>query len=111
MIILLDNISNDQYDDLLSYNIVFINLIDASAVNTILECIVRNTPILVNRLPATVEYLGSNYPLFYDDLDDINLLVSNRTNIKNAWKYLKNMDKSFLTIQSFLNNFIQLYKN
>jgi len=33
--------SNEEYDELLSKNIVFLNLVDASAVNTIIECIAR----------------------------------------------------------------------
>ena len=55
---IIDKLSNEDYDNLLTKNIVFIKLVDASAVNTIIECIVRNTPIIVNRLPATEELLG-----------------------------------------------------
>ena len=106
-VIVLENISNEQYDTLLQKNIVFINLVDASAVNTILECIVRNTPILVNRLPAAEEYLGCSYPLFYETLDEVNNLLSDRTNIRKAHKYLKNMDKTKFSIQHFINQLIQ----
>ena len=45
-IVVQERLSNDHYDSLLAENIVFINLIDASAVNTVLECIVRNTPFI-----------------------------------------------------------------
>ena len=44
-------LDNEQYDKLLSNNIVFLNLIDASACNTLLECITRNTPIIINPIP------------------------------------------------------------
>ena len=63
-------LANDDYDRLLAQNIVFLNLYDASANNTILECIARNTPVLVNPLPAVVEYLGEGYPLYYRSLDE-----------------------------------------
>ena len=109
----LEDISNGQYDELLKTSIVFIKLVDASAVNTILECIVRNTPILVNRLATTEEYLGSGYPLFYDNLDHANDLISNRKNIKRAHKYLRNMDKSRFRIGSFLDSLVwsDMYQN
>ncbi|KAJ3223130.1 hypothetical protein HDU81_009390 [Chytriomyces hyalinus] len=58
---------NGEYDKLLSENIVFLKLMDASAVNTVIECIVRNTPVLVNRHPAVVEMLGTEYPFYYRD--------------------------------------------
>ena len=97
----LTNITNDQYDDLLKCNVVFINLVDASAVNTVLECIVRNTPILVNRLPATEEYLGRNYPLFYHDISDCYKLLSD-SNIYRAHKYLCRLDKNHYSIDNFI---------
>jgi hypothetical protein len=48
----IEQLPDNKYDELLSRNAVFLNLLDASASNTVVECIVRNTPILVNRLPA-----------------------------------------------------------
>jgi len=109
---LLEGLNNTQYDHLLTQNIVFINLVDAAAVNTILECIARNTPILVNRLPATEEYLGRDYPLFYDSYEHAYELLSNDKNIKNGYKYLIKMDKSRFTINYFINNLIssELYR-
>lgn len=58
------------YDHLLSRSIVFLDLIDASANNSVIECLARDTPLLVNRHPAVVEYLGADYPLYFDDLRD-----------------------------------------
>ena len=101
----IDRLSNDEYDDLLTKCVVFIDLYDASAVNTIIECIVRNTPIIVNKLPAVVEYLGSNYPLYFTDVKDINEdNLLNINNIKKANKYLKSMNKDFLRIDNFIDN-------
>ena len=100
---ILDMVPNEEYDYLLKKNIVFIELIDASAVNTVIECIVRNTPILVNKLPAVVEYLGENYPLFYKDIQHAHSLLSNKKNILKAHKYLKKLDKSKFTIEHFIH--------
>ncbi len=118
-IVVQERLSNDQYDTLLAENIVFINLIDASAVNTVLECIVRNTPIVVNRHPAVVEMLGVHYPLYYGDnygkissaaMDsDIEKLLSDTINIKHAYKYLLHMDKSKFMIDTFLTKFKETF--
>jgi hypothetical protein len=64
----LTHVSNQNYDELLSENIGFIDLYDTSANNTVIECIVRATPLLVNPLPAVVEYLGENYPFYFNNL-------------------------------------------
>ena len=57
---------NNQYDELLSQNIVFLDLYDSSANNSVIECIARGTPLLVNKIAPVVEYLGENYPFFYE---------------------------------------------
>ena len=94
----------DEYDNFLDKNIVFIDLIDSAANNTVLECIVRNTPVLLNRTAGAVEYLGREYPLYFDSLDDVERLVS-RENIERAHMYLKNLDKSRFTLETFVKNF------
>ena len=59
---------NDEYDRLLCENIVFLYMYDASANNTVIECIARNTPILVNPIEPVKEYLGEDYPFYYEVL-------------------------------------------
>ena len=103
----LEYLDNNAYDECLSSNIVFINLIGASAVNTVIECIVRNTPILVNRLPATIEMLGEKYPLFYEEVKDVSELLTLKK-ITKGWQYLKQMDKTKYKIDTFLKNFFEL---
>jgi hypothetical protein len=113
---IVERLSNDEYDKILTENVVFVHLVDASAVNTVIECIVRNTPIIVNRLPAVVEMLGERYPLYYGDANgntqnnyDLNNqvvdLLINTSNIQKAYLYLKNLDKSRFNITVFLQNF------
>jgi exopolysaccharide biosynthesis predicted pyruvyltransferase EpsI len=101
---IISNINNDDYDKLLSESIVFLNLIDASAVNTLLECFVRNTPIIVNPLPAVVELLGKDYPLYYTDYKKVGQLLEYK-NIEKAFKYLKSRDKTKITIGYFMGQF------
>jgi polysaccharide pyruvyl transferase WcaK-like protein len=103
-------LENNDYDLFLMKNIVFINLIDASAVNTIIECIVRNTPIFVNRLPATEEALGRSYPLFYNEISDVtNMLNINK--ITEGYNYLCKMNKDKFKIETFINELKQILVN
>jgi hypothetical protein len=92
---------NADYDTLLSENIVFLNLIDASAVNTVLECIVRHTPIIVNRLPAVEEMLGENYPLFYTDLQQVSALLTVDC-LTAGHHYLKKLNQEKFKIETFI---------
>lgn len=101
----LSHVDNDGYDKLLRECVVFINLVDCSAVNTIVECIVRNTPILVNPLPAVVEYLGPHYPLYYSDLEHAARLLTSEVAVYEAHMYLKSLDKSKLRIEHFSSSF------
>ncbi len=66
----LTHVPNQKYDELLSENIGFIDLYDASANTAVIECIARATPLLINPLPAVVEYLGKDYPLYFNTLTE-----------------------------------------
>ncbi len=83
--------------------IVFLDLKDASVNNTVLECIARSTPLIVNRHPAVEEYLGVDYPLFYESLDQVEELSKDISVLK-AMDYLNNMDKSFLSIDRMIDS-------
>jgi hypothetical protein len=103
-------LNNDDFDTLLSQNVVFLQLKDASAVNTLIECIIRNTPIIVNPLPAVVEYLGPDYPYYYDQTNAFQVNQSNynlfsiRT-IQQTYNYLNRMDKTKFQMETFISNF------
>lgn len=108
----IEYISNADYDELITQNIVYINLVDASAVNTIIECIVRTTPIIVNNHPAVVELLGRGYPLYlksnpYDYCsinNEINQMLRSDKLLRRAHLYLKKLDKQNFYISKFLKD-------
>ena len=104
------HLQNNDYDKLLSESLIFLNLIDASAVNTVIECIVRNTPIYVNRLPALEEILGNKYPLFYDNINDVSNMLT-MDYIDKAYSYLKNLNKDKFKIDFFMKKFRETLKN
>lgn len=98
-------LDDNQYDLLLTENIVFLDLVDASVANTVIECIVRATPILINKIPPTIEMLGPDYPLFYDNISEIPSLLSN-DNILRTHQYLLNRDSSVYRIENFTSSFV-----
>ena len=115
----IDHLCDTDYDKLLSENIVFLNLIDASAVNTVIECIIRNTPLIINRRPAIVEILGADYPLYYGDCDgntdddytmnhQVVELLSDTKKLKSAYKYLLNFDKTKFSVGCFMTDFTKI---
>lgn len=103
---IIDRLSDEEYDDLLATTPVFIYLEDASAVNTIIECIVRATPILVNRLPAVEEYLGTGYPLFYDNFIQASEMLNDKEKLEEGHCYLRKMNLNRFNINTFLHNLI-----
>lgn len=105
------NISNDEFDNTLSECVGLVDLYDSSANNGIIECVARNTPLLVNRLPAAEEYLGKNYPLFFDDLDEASSMLYDENKIYEAHLYLKNMNKKWISGTYFANDLISKLQN
>lgn len=99
--------SPDQYDLLLGENVVFLPLFDSSANNALIECIVRNTPVLINRLPAVVEYLGEHYPLYYGTLEEAARKVEDFDLVGEASAYLRAMNKERFSREHFVRSFRQ----
>ena len=96
-----------EYDELLSANIAFIDLFDAGANNAVVECIARNTPLIVNKLEGVVDYLGENYPLYFNNLDEVPNLL-NDEKIEQAYNYLKDLNKDYLNVNKFTKDFINI---
>jgi hypothetical protein len=80
---------------------------DSAANNTILECIIRNTPIIVNKLESVVEYLGKDYPLYFNHLDEIPSLLNNEK-ILEAHQYLCDMKKDDVSMKYFMSQLINI---
>lgn len=102
-----------EYDRLLSENIVFIDLYDASANNSVIECMVRNTPILVNPLEPIIEYLGPRYPFYFRNLDEASSKLRDTALIRETHNYLRNLKfKKKLEPGYFLRSFVKssIYK-
>jgi hypothetical protein len=101
-------LNNHDYDTLINNSFLIVHQVNASANNAIIEAISRNIPIFCNRLEAAEEYLGKNYPLYFDDVADLGSLLQNKTRIHEAHEYLKsNQDlKKQVTMDSFLSGIL-----
>lgn len=86
-----EHVSDEEYDHLLAENVVFVDLLAANANNAVVECIVRTTPILVNRLPAVEEYLGTSYPLYYSDPAEAARMALDPGRLRAAHDYLRGL--------------------
>ena len=109
----LDNF--EEYDELIQSSILVMPLFDAAANNSILECIISNTPIFVTRCYGTVEYLGSEYPMFFEDIHELNILLSDRQTVFELYKltheYLTKMDKTHLSFKHFYSEILKFINN
>lgn len=99
----LENVDNSAYDELLDRNVVFLKLFDCSAVNTVLECMARTTPLIVNRHPALVELLGPNYPGFYANDHEAVCIAMEPARIERCHRYLASLDKGRLKLSYFVS--------
>lgn len=95
------------YDLLLATNVVFMHVLAAGANNAVVECIMRNTPICINRAEGPVFYLGKDYPLFFDTEEDI-CTVLTVDNIMAAHEYLKTMEKQWIYGEVFRESVVSV---
>jgi hypothetical protein len=99
----LGRITDDEYDSLLEESVFFLNLYDAPANTTVIECLVRNTPLLINRLPGVVEYLGEDYPFYYSSIEEAEAKLQQPALIQETVEYLSRSPmKTALTGEAYL---------
>ena len=99
------HLENKEYDKYMTTTCGFLDLLDTSANNGVTDCISRNIPLLVNCHPAVVEYLGDDYPLYYNSLETADKKIKDIQLIKDTHAYLKDMNKSRLDIHTFIKEF------
>ncbi len=108
----LPRLSDTDYDDLLASSVVVQQVYGAAANNTVVDCMVRGTPMIVNRLPALEQYLGSNYPLFVDDPEDsIPEHYWYASNLEKASIYLLERSKILPSVEEFVNQIDEFIKS
>ena len=106
----IERLTDAQYDELFVSNIVFLHMLDGSAINTLIEAILRNTPILINRLPAIVDVLGDSYPFYYNSATEAALKACSPHLIASAHDYLKQLDKSAYHVEVFIRDLKKVFE-
>ena len=99
-------LSNQDYDTWLTCNICVLYLYDTSINNTVIECLVRHCPLIINKHPAIVEILGDNYPLYYQSLEECQNFIENDDLLYKGYLYIKNLQpENIYTMSNFINSF------
>ncbi len=102
---IIPRLSNENYDELLATSVIFLDLIAAAGVTTLVECLARGTPLLINPLPGVREYLGDNYPLYYASIQEAESKLQDTAAIRAAHDHmLSNPIREVLQPQEFLNS-------
>lgn len=104
--------SKQEYNSIIKNNIVYVHAIDASANNSVLEMMVRNIPIFVNKHPAIEEYLGSHYPGYFQSISHLQYIINDRNVLNDIMSrshmYLKSLDKYDISHDSFAGELIRI---
>ena len=104
----LSRVSDEKYDILLYNNIIVIPMFSASANNSILEIIMLNIPAFIIYDEAVVEYIGHEYPLFIENIEQLESILNNKEVLKNklnsGHNYLKNMNKDNFHVKYFFKD-------
>jgi hypothetical protein len=101
--------TNSEYDEVLSSNVVCMEFFAASASNAVVECLVRRTPLIVNRLPSIEEYLGKDYPLYFTDMWDITDCLDLRA-VMEAHEYLMTLGTTKYEFSYFASKVAEICK-
>ena len=97
---------DDDYHTFLLDSIVFVDIYDSSYHVIILKCIQYNTPLLINNVGGVHEYLGKEYPFYYNSIEEATKKINNSELIYNTHVYLKNLVKDTYYIDNFIHDII-----
>ena len=86
------SLTPEEYDNLLKTELIFNKIIEPSGSNLISECVSCCNPIILNRDKTFEEQLGKDYPMFYNNIEEVNSLITEE-NINKAILYLFNIHK------------------
>lgn len=105
---------NIEYQDILTNQIVFNSYIQPAGSNLISECISAGTCLVINRHAGFESYLGTDYPLFYDNLEQADKLIKrivedpNQRDLVVKHHNTKNEEFSISSFKSELANILQM---
>jgi hypothetical protein len=101
----ISRLEDPEYDNFLTESALFLDFVDCSASNAIVEAIMNEVPLLTPKIPAVVEYLGIDYPLYFSSLSEIEGLLQEEK--MEAAKIAFQALKPGISVQQFCKNFQQ----
>lgn len=96
-----ERLTNEDYDCKLTSSVCMLDFFDSAANTSLIDCIERNTPVIIPKIPPVIEYLGEEYPLYFDEVKDIENILSSFSRIEEASKYIEDMNKDSLDVNNF----------
>jgi hypothetical protein len=104
-----------DYDNMLVSNIIFMDMFDTGANNAVLECIARNIPFFINRVGGIFDYLGYDYPMYFNKLSEVEDILNDNAKLYKLYSktffYLQNMDKTDISLDFFSYSIKEFIKN
>jgi len=102
-------ITDKEYDIILSNSLIVVNYTyNVAASTTIVECLASYNPLFVNKTKSVIEYLGEDYPNYYENKFELYKLFLNKKKLDKkitlANEYLKK--KRPLTYDNFIQDII-----
>ena len=107
-----DYLSRDEFLNILSSSVVFLDFDGVSANNSVVECIKFNIPLIIRKCKAVIFYLGENYPMYYENENDINSIMNNLDiKIKESVDYLERLDKNYFLLAPNIINVLNIIQS
>ena len=95
----LHHLSLVEFVKILHQSIPFLDFDGVSANNAIVECITYNIPVICRKTTATIFYLGEDYPMFFENEETIQILLSKlEFYVNKTITYFKKMNKTKLSL-------------
>jgi hypothetical protein len=96
-------LNNVNYAQELSSTIGFSHYYDCAASQGLLEHIMSHTPLIINKIPPIIEYLGVDYPMYYENVShNIDKYLLDKSFIQQTSDYLKQQSqRKEFTIEHF----------
>ena len=101
--LIIENSKNSFIENIKS-NIVFLYIEPYTKTDKIILLIEYNIPFFINKTSSTIEYLGSDYPLYYENIEDLESKINDNeicSLLENGYKYLKEMNKKHMSYEYF----------
>ena len=96
----------------LQRSVIFMFIEEYTHTDKILLFIEYNIPFFINKTDSSCEYLGYEYPLYYDTITELENILNNYSEVQSLMKkgheYLLHMDKNDLSFEHFNSEVLKL---